>query len=99
MNHANSSTERRWRSAPCDEIIWTNWGGEYVAFHRPSGKTHLLNDVSEILLTRILSDARTISEIIDALIDPESGGAGPEYEREILAMLNRFEQLGLVERS
>jgi len=59
----------------------------------------LLNDISEILLTRILSEARTISEIIDALIDPKSGGAGPEYEREILAMLDRFEELGLVERS
>lgn len=90
---------QHWRAAPVGDIRWVEWDGDYIAFHRPSGKTHLLNATSELLLTHILGEPRTIAEIIDALGDPPDGIQEAEYVGDMLVLLDRFEQLGLVERT
>ena len=70
---------------------------DFIVFHRPSGKTHLLNPVSESLLTDILREPIPIDAIVAAL----GGVPGPSeagYLSEIREMLYRFEELGLVVR-
>jgi PqqD family protein of HPr-rel-A system len=87
----------RWQAGPSDDFVWAEFDGDYVAFHRPSGKTHLLNPVSEALLTEILREPQGLDAVVAAL-----GGAPKvgevEYIAEIVEILDRFEELGLVVR-
>lgn len=87
----------RWQACPGDDFVWVEFDGDYVAFHRPSGKTHLLNPVSEALLTEILREPRGVDAVVAALGGAPEGGE-VEYIAEIVAMLDRFEELGLVMR-
>ena len=42
----------RFRAVSPSECLWGHWGGDHVVFHRPSGKTHLLNEPSALLMTQ-----------------------------------------------
>ncbi len=79
--------------------MWANWGGDHIAFHRPSGKTHLLNDVSWRLLTGILVKPQCFEDIIGALAASPEDVNNPRFAAELAATLERFEQLGLIERT
>ena len=88
----------QWCASPAEDLLWAAWDGEYIVFHRPSGKTHLLNDVSHWLLTDFLRAPRSIAEIagamrVEAAVDQAALAA------EINETLARFEQLGLVART
>ena len=69
-----------------------------MAYHRPSGRTHLLNDVSHLLLTDYLQEARSTRDVVDHLV-ARGAVEDDELHADILAMLGRFEQLGLIDRS
>ena len=88
----------RWRGASDGDILWADWGGDHIAFHRPSGKSHLLNPAGKQLLTRILSEPLRIPEIIDLIARPVPGAPDEAFAAGVLEMLERFEHLGLVER-
>lgn len=83
----------QWQAAPPESLDWASWGGEHVLYHRPSGKTHLLNAASVRLLTVILLAPRSLSEIETEL----AGGGIAQDGAEVLGMLLRLEELGLVE--
>ena len=87
----------RWQAGPSADLVWAEFDGDYVAFHRPSGKTHLLNLVSEALLTEILREPQGLDAVVAALGGAPEGGE-VEYIAEIGVMLGRFEELGLVVR-
>lgn len=73
-------------------------GDGFVVYHRPSGKTHLLNEASHRLLTQLLIEPKDLAAIA-AAFDP--GGAGPareEYLDSLTEMLRRLERYGLIER-
>ena len=81
-----------WRSLAGGNFRWFEAGEEYVAYHRPSGTTHLLNSASVLLLDDILRTPRTAAEASQAL-------GMPELADDIIETLERFEDLGFVERS
>ena len=96
MASVNHSVSRQWRSSPQTDFLWFGWDDEFIAFHRPSGKTHYLNNASEQLLTRILLVPMNAAEIA-----AEYAGAGnfnDQFVDEMMTMLEHFEDLGLVER-
>lgn len=71
-----------WRAAPGDEFAWASWPDGHVVYHRPSGKTHLLNAQGGALLLELLANPGEVYEV-----DPS-----------VAALMFRFEALGLVER-
>jgi PqqD family protein of HPr-rel-A system len=86
-----------WQVAEPDNLLWAQFGQEFVGYHRPSGKTHFLNDVS----VRVLSGYLLVPLSTEALADKlgaESGNGEPLPSDELHALLIRFEQLGLVKR-
>lgn len=89
----------RWRTCKPDSLAWAGWGGDFVAYHRPSGGTHYLNPVSRILLDDILRQPKTESAVEDSLralgLDADEG-LKPDTVR---TLLDRFEELGLIERA
>lgn len=94
---SSDAEDFRYRQGSPDECIWVDCDDAFVVYHRPSGKTHLMNHASSHLLRDILGEPMKLSEIASALAEgpgPQSG----EILDSLQALLKRFEQLGLVER-
>lgn len=98
MTASSNASAARWQAADPTTLRWERFGDHYVLYHRPSGKTHFLNSASRTLLCDILSVAKPEQQVA-----AEFAGASDElpgkYADELRAMLERFEQLGLVSRS
>ena len=62
-------------------------------FHCPSGKLHLVNDASLRLLTELLVEPLGTRDVIAALVGPD---ATPEQVEQIVSLLVRFDDLGLI---
>ncbi len=90
------SASPKWRSSRQTDFVWCRWGDNFIAFHRPSGKTHYLNDASERLLTRILLVPMNAAEIAAEFAD--AGICSDQIVDEMILMLGHLEELGLVER-
>lgn len=73
---------RGWRAAPAGQFVWAHWGDGHALFHRPSGKTHFLNEAGASLLRELLA----------------APGDPFEADPSLHDLLLRFEALGLVER-
>jgi len=97
LTDTSATPEHRWRCARAEYLLWAHWDEDYVVFHRPSGKTHLLNESGRSLLTEVLIKPLDSRQVIAALTGPDCDESA-ESSRDILATLYRFEQLGLVER-
>ena len=97
MIHAEVAGETRWRAPPPDTLVWACWDGDYVAYQRPSGKTHFLNESSYVLITDLLT-APT-----GALAVAQAFSNGNEVDADMLAdmrdLLLHLEELGLVYRA
>ena len=74
--------EGRWRAPPAAEFAWADWRDGHVLHHRPSGKTHFLNEAGAALLREMLANP----------------AQDFEAEPALQGLLLRFETLGLVER-
>lgn len=88
-----------WRAVPGDRIRWAELEGDYVAYHRPSGKTHLLNAASAALLREILVSPRNADAAAEALAARESSSSDAAFAAHVAGLIERLEELGLVERA
>lgn len=88
----------RWRAVSQQEFLWAHWGGEHVLYHRPSGLTHLINEVTASLLREVLLEARTVDDAAVELAQREGAEMGAEFIDDVQFLVERLETLGLVER-
>ena len=87
-----------WRRRPLENIVWTGFDEDFVAYHRPSGKTHFLNAASHILICDVLSEPMDLISIANAFVPDEPDQLDDNYLVQLQAMIARLEHLGLVER-
>ncbi len=85
----------RWRSVPAETIRWVVWEDTHIAYHHPSGMTHFLNDSSRMLLDDLL-DAPMTAEEVAARFSDAAAAIGEDAVEEARALLERFEELGIV---
>ena len=102
-HQSNSATspatvDVRWRQGNPDDCIWFDGDDAFVVYHRPSGKTHLMNEASSHLLRDLLRETMSLAEIA-AAFEPESTASSSEHLESLAGMLKRLEQLGFVERA
>jgi PqqD family protein of HPr-rel-A system len=88
-----------WQSAPAEHVLAAEWDGVYVVYHRPSGKTHVLNEQTLDLLQNVLRTPQTREAALRMLairlvLEPDSQFAG-----YFTGLLDHLEELGLVLRS
>lgn len=95
---SSSSFVVRWQQSPDDSCVWFDFGDGIVVHHRPSGKTHLLNDASFLLLTEILEEPQDLYSIAAEFETGESGSPRQAVLDSLADMLCRLEQYGLIER-
>ena len=93
-----SSSPKWWRARSPDEIVWAHFDEDYVAFHRPSGKTHFLNAASHLLICEILTEARDLDAIVGEFVMDEDGGDPAAHTAQMRSILDHLEILGLIER-
>lgn len=99
MTETNTSipSSAKWTVSSCP-LMWTQCGEEYIVFHRASGETHYLNDLSALILRLLEREPDTTHGIHQELIDMLGVSPGVEVEQQIDSLLARFEQLGVVGR-
>jgi len=88
---------RRWRATDPSSILWAEWDGEYIAYHDPSSRTHLLNAASELLITNVLQSARTGAESAAELAALQGVTANEEFVDGVVSLLAHLDELGLIE--
>ena len=98
MIESDNDIAARWCSPGPDTVSWVDWEDGIVAYHRPSGVTHFLNPSSRILIEDILREPKDVGQVAVALDVPGM----PETDRpsldDVRSMLERFEELGLIQR-
>ena len=99
MTTLPSTDAMRWRSVLPDQIIWAVWEEQYIAYHRPSGKTHLLNASSAYLLKEVLVEPLDAESATRALSPADEEEIHDSRVKQVLSMLEHFEHLGLVARA
>lgn len=72
-------------------------GDEHVVYHHPSGKTHLLNAGSALLIQEVLREARTSEQAADELARLQGALSDPRFREHVTGLLSRLAELGLVE--
>ena len=92
------SSTTRWRSRKADEIVWFDISPDFVAFHRPSGKTHFLNAAGKLMLTDTLLEPADLPSILGTTSSEMGDEAFITLRNQMKVMLEHFETLGLVER-
>lgn len=86
----------RWQAISSESLIWASWDGDYIAYHRSSGKTHFLNRSSYLLIAELLREPQPTEIVVDAFLGDSADRAATG--REILALLEHLEERGLVDR-
>ena len=88
----------QWRAAPPADLLWVEWGEHCALYHRPSGKTHFVNDATARLLQQVLLEPSDVEHVRFALGLPAGPAIDAGSPDEIMALLQRLEALGLVAR-
>jgi PqqD family protein of HPr-rel-A system len=99
LHQSHRADQRNWRVHDPQDIVWSAWDSDFVAFHRPSGRTHLLNAASKALLSRILAQPMTVDEVARQLVGDQDVEIDADFLAEVQSLLHRLEELGLVSSS
>lgn len=73
-------------------------GDEHVVHHHPSGKTHLLNPGSALLIKEVLREPCTAARAAEVLAHLQDALADQRFREHVAGLLARFAELGLVEQ-
>ncbi len=103
MNDTHEQDRPEWCAVDPESMVWADWGRDQVVYHRPSGRTHFLNDVSRRLILDVLPPAgepgRDAGSVAAALDLPDDDLDAAAIVEEIRDLLMHLEALGLVERA
>ena len=110
MNDTDEQNRPVWCAVDPGSMVWADWGEDHAVYHRPSGRTHFLNETSRLLIVHVLpapgtpgADAATVAAALDLAGDEGDPATAteeiaPEITEEIRDLLMHLEALGLVER-
>jgi PqqD family protein of HPr-rel-A system len=98
MTDQHGARETEWCARRAEDLVWAEFGEDYVVYHRPSGKTHFLNSASVALLREVLASPRNASSAAEELAARESAPVDAEFVAAVLESLAHLEHLGLVDR-
>jgi PqqD family protein of HPr-rel-A system len=87
-----------WRAGRADELVWAQFGTDFVLYHRRSGKTHFLNAATAVLLKEVLIQPKSSLEAAQELADRQTAVASQDFLAAVQHSLEHLEYLGLVER-
>jgi PqqD family protein of HPr-rel-A system len=89
----------RWVAAPAADLRWCSWDGACAVYHRPSGKTHFVNDATRRLLEDVLATPLTATDVPGRLAREQGVEETEEFRTHVWGLLVRLEELALIERT
>lgn len=95
----SSLPDPHWTAATATELLWAEWEGQYVLFHRPSGRTHVVNASTWLLLNEVLRDSLTLEATTLEFARLRETPIDEELRAYVAGLLLHLEELGLVTRS
>ena len=98
MTELDAGREPLWCAGPAEDLVWADCGDDSVVYHRPSGKTHLLNGAGAVLLLTVLREPKTARMAAEELAAFEEAVGDTEFFATVQASLEQLAHLGLVER-
>ncbi len=98
VNDSHSVSEPVWRARQAQDLVWAEFGSDFVVYHRPSGKTHFLNAATAALLREVLIDPKPARAAAAALAAAENAAEDGDFFAAVAGSLAQLEYLGLVER-
>jgi PqqD family protein of HPr-rel-A system len=98
VNDLADPTRPKWGVISPDDIIWTGTGDDWIAYHRPSGKTHFLNAASRLLITDLLAEPAGLPELLEAFGIPAGRDDATSEVAVMRSLLDRLVDTGLIER-
>jgi PqqD family protein of HPr-rel-A system len=87
-----------WRAVPAPDLIWAEVDGQFVAYHRASGKTHFLNAPAAALLRSVLVAPKTAATATEELAAMQGAHTDASFNAAVSQLLGHLEHLGLVEQ-
>ena len=79
-------------------MSWAVWDDQHVVYHHPSGKTHLLNPGSALLIRSVLVKPLSPADAAVELARLQGAMADERFIEHLRQLLVRFDEWGLVER-
>lgn len=98
MDESTAADETRWHSGPAEDLVWSEFGDTYVAYHRPSSRTHFFNTATADLLAHVLAVPRTARAAAEELAAREQAPADEGFVATVAESLAHLVHLGLIER-
>jgi PqqD family protein of HPr-rel-A system len=80
------------------DCAWFAFEGGAALHHRPSGKTHFLNESGRLLLAQALARPATAAGAAAALARLQGAPPSAAFVHEVAGLISRFEEVGLVQR-
>jgi PqqD family protein of HPr-rel-A system len=96
---ATPLTEPRWIAADPASLLWAEWDGQYVLFHRPAGRTHVVNDATWLLLSEVLREPHDLATTTLDFARARELPLDEDLRTYVAGLLLHLEELGLVVRS
>lgn len=78
--------------------MWIRWDDQCAIYHRPSGQTHFVNLSTEHLLAVVLRSPAGLEDIVQALNGLPGAQDAPLAPQQVVSLLMRLDELGLIER-
>jgi PqqD family protein of HPr-rel-A system len=88
-----------WTAASPGELLWAEWDGRFVLYHRPAGRTHIVNEPTWLLLNAVLRETRDLASTTQELARLRDMQPDEELRGYVAGLLLHLEELGLVVRS
>jgi PqqD family protein of HPr-rel-A system len=89
----------RWVAASAADLRWCSWDGACAVYHRPSGKTHFVNDATRRLLEDVLALPLPTADVAGQLARAQGVAETEEFRAHVWGLLVRLEELALIERA
>jgi PqqD family protein of HPr-rel-A system len=84
-----------WVACDPEHLVWAAWPDAAAIYHRPSGKTHLLNPASVWLLQRLAEGPLAVGKVAGELAEHQGINPSPEYFEQVEKAIFRLGQWGL----
>ena len=98
MTDLADQTQPKWGVISPEDIVWAGNGDDWIAYHRPSGKTHFLNAASRSLITDLLAEPASLPEVLEAFGIPADTDESASEVAGMRSLLDRLVNTGLIER-
>ena len=90
-------THTRWRIPEGAGLRWRSWNGDHVLYHGASGDTHHVSAVAAAAIHQLESGPATVEQLCRHLEQTLGLRADRELVGQLEEMLERFDELGLIE--